>query len=206
VKTTAPLFEIGDPVTTRPFQRVAPVVAEATEDDVTGVARIALFGELLDHLGLVESADRRSLRPIGPGGYTGGECYRPIVELQLAGGDFLSDVSLLQDEATKRLRGSHALPSHTTLYRFVAGADLGRVQRAAAVNRDMLRRAWAMGAAPLPGRLTIDPDATYDAPIVVKPREMSSRLQMSCGLASTARSAERGPCRARLPARAGRSG
>jgi hypothetical protein len=164
VKTTAPLFEIEDPVTTRPFQRVAPVVAEATEDDVTGVARIALFGELLDHLGLVESADRRSLRPIGPGGYTGGECYRPIVELQLAGGDFLSDVSLLQDEATKRLRGSHALPSHTTLYRFVAGADLGRVQRAAAVNRDMLRRAWAMGAAPLPGRLTIDPDATYVTP------------------------------------------
>jgi hypothetical protein len=30
-----------------------------------------------------------------------------------------------------------------------------------AVNRDMLRRAWAMGAAPAPGILTIDPDATY---------------------------------------------
>ena len=32
---------------------------------------------------------------------------------------------------------------------------------AQAVNRDLLRRAWAMGAAPTPGRLTIDPDATY---------------------------------------------
>jgi hypothetical protein len=161
VKTTPTLFEIADPVATRPWRRVAPVVVEATEDDVTGVAGIALFGELLDHLGLVEAADRRNLRPIGPGGYSGGECYRPIVELQLAGGDFLSDVSLLQDEATQRLRGSHALPSHTTLYRFLAGADLGRVQRAMAVNRDMLRRAWAMGAAPAPGILTIDPDATY---------------------------------------------
>jgi len=148
VKNTPMLFEIADPVTTRPFQRVAPVAVEVTEDDVTGVAGIALFGELLDHLGLVDAADRRNLRPIGPGGYTGGECYRPIVELQLAGGDFLSDVSLLQDEATRRLRGSHALPSHTTLFRFLAGADLGRVQRAMAVNRDMLRRAWAMGAAP----------------------------------------------------------
>ena len=29
-----------------------------------------------------------------------------------------------------------------------------------AVNRDMLRRAWATGAAPAPGILTIDPDAT----------------------------------------------
>ncbi len=162
MKTTPTLFDIADTVVTRPRgQRVAQVVTEATEDDVTGVAGIALFGELLDHLGLVEAADRRNLRPIGPGGYTGGECYRPIVELQLAGGDFLSDVSLLGDEATQRLRGSHALPSHTTLYRFVAGADLGRVSRAMATNRDMLRRAWAMGAAPAPGVLTIDPDATY---------------------------------------------
>jgi hypothetical protein len=132
VKSTPALFEIDDMVIARPFQRVAPVVVEATEDDVTGVAGIALFGELLDHLGLVEAADRRGLRPIGPGGYTGGECYRPIVELQLAGGGFISDVSLLQDDATRRLRGSHALPSHTTLYRFLAGADLGRVAKAMA--------------------------------------------------------------------------
>jgi hypothetical protein len=161
VKTTPTLFEIDDMVITQPFQRVAPVVVEATEDDVTGVAGIALFGELLDHLGLVDACDRRNLRPIGPGGYSGGECYRPIVELQLAGGDFICDVSLLEDEATQRLRGSHALPSHTTLYRFLAGADIGRVTKAVGVNRDMLRRAWAMGAAPSPGILTIDPDATY---------------------------------------------
>jgi len=161
VKTTPTLFEIADPVVTSSWQRVAPVVVESTEDDVTGIAGLALFGELLDHLGLVDSADRRGLRPIGPGGYTGGECYRPVVELQLAGGDFISDVSLLKDEATQRLRGSHALPSHTTLYRFLAGADLGRIAKAMAVNRDMLRRAWAMGGAPAPGILTIDPDATY---------------------------------------------
>lgn len=161
MKNTPTLFDIDDMVITRPWHRVAPVLVEATEDDVTGVAGIALFGELLDHLGLVDAADRRGLRPIGPGGYSGGECYRPVVELQLAGGDFISDVSLLAGEATQRLRGSHALPSHTTLYRFLAGADLGRVTKAMAVNRDMLRRAWAMGAAPAPGLLTIDPDATY---------------------------------------------
>jgi hypothetical protein len=161
VNTTAVLFEIEDPVVTRPIQHVAPVVVESGEDHVTGIAGIALFGELLDRLGLVEAADRRVLRPIGPGGFSGGECYRPITELQLCGGDFLSDVSLLEDEATRGLRGNHALPSHTTLYRFLAGADLGRVAKAQAVNRDLLRRAWAMGAAPAPGRLTIDPDATY---------------------------------------------
>ena len=35
------------------------------------------------------------------------------------------------------------------------------MHKAAAVNRAMLRRAWAMGAAPPPGILTIDPDATW---------------------------------------------
>ena len=110
MNSTPLLFDIEDMVVSRPFQRVAPVVVEATEDDVTGVAGIALFGELLDHLGLVQAADRRGLRPIGPGGYTGGECYRPVVELQLAGGDFISDVSLLKDEATQRLRGSKRSP------------------------------------------------------------------------------------------------
>jgi hypothetical protein len=73
----------------------------------------------------------------------------------------LSDRSLLADEATQRLRGEHALASHTTLWRFCAGADLGRASIAAAVNRAMLRRAWAMGARPQPGLLTIDPDATW---------------------------------------------
>jgi len=59
VSTTATSFEIEDPVLAKPSQRLAPEVVEATQDDVTGVANIALFGEPLDHLGLVEVADCR---------------------------------------------------------------------------------------------------------------------------------------------------
>lgn len=161
MNATALRFELDDMIINRPTPAVARPVVTASEDSVTGVAGIVLWGELLDRLGLVGEADRRGLRPIGPGGYTGGECYRAVVEVQLAGGDFLVDRSLLADEATQRLRGEHALASHTTLWRFCSGADLGRAQKAAAVNRAMLRRAWAMGAAPDPGILTIDPDATW---------------------------------------------
>lgn len=161
MNATALAFELDDTIVTRPFPTVAHPVVEASEDSVTGVAGIALWGELLDHLGLVGECDRRSMRPIGHGGYTGGECYRAVVETQLAGGEFLSDRCLLADEATERLRGGHALASHTTLWRFCAGADLGRASKAAVVNRAMLRRAWAMGAAPAPGLLTIDADATW---------------------------------------------
>ena len=108
MQTTPLAFPIKDITIspTRTARRVAPVAVEASEDNVTGVAGLALFGELLDRLGLVEAADSHNLRPIGPGGYTGGECYRALVETQLCGGDFLSDVSLLKDEATLKLRAS----------------------------------------------------------------------------------------------------
>jgi hypothetical protein len=158
VKTTATLFDAGE-IVGRPRRESARVTPTVADEEVTGVAGVALWGPLLDRLNVVEVADRRGLRPIGPGGYSGGECYRALVEVLLAGGDFLSDRSLLAG-ATQRLRGAHRLPSHTTLWRFCAGADLGRAQKAAAVNRTMLARAWAMGAGPPGGLVTIDPDAT----------------------------------------------
>lgn len=158
MNATVALFDAGELIV-RPRREAARVRVEIADEDVTGVAGVALWGPLLDRLGLVEVADARRLRPIGPGGYTGGECYRTLVEVLLAGGEFLSDRSLLEG-ATEQLRGGHAFPSHTTLFRFVAGADLGRVFKAAAVNRTMLARGWAWGAGPDGERITIDPDAT----------------------------------------------
>lgn len=157
---TGLLFDVEDELLGCPARSVPAPVVTASEADLTPVAGVALWGPVLDRLNVVAEADRRALRPIGPGGYTGGECYRALCEIALAGGDFLSDRSLLADPATCALRGSNALPSVSTLWRFLAGADLGRVARAAAVNRAMLRRAWASGAAPQGDRLTIDPDAT----------------------------------------------
>ena len=160
VKDTGLLFEVPDVVLARPTRAVPAPVVSASADDVTPVAGVALWGPLLDRLNVVEEADRRGLRPIGAGGYSGGTCYRALSEVLLAGGDFLSDRSLIADPATAALRGDVALPSVPTLWRFLAGADLGRVAKAATVNRVMLRRAWAAGAAPAGPRLTIDPDAT----------------------------------------------
>ena len=160
VNDTGLLFDVEDELLARPARSVPTPVVAASEEDLTPVAGVALWGPLLDRLNVVAEADRRGLRPIGPGGYTGGECYRALAEILLAGGDFLSDRSLLADPATTALRGGNGLPSVSTLWRFLAGADLGRVTKAAAINRVMLRRAWASGAAPEGDRLTIDPDAT----------------------------------------------
>jgi hypothetical protein len=68
----------------------------------------------------------------------------------LASGDFLSDRALLADPATTALRGGNALPSvfkSAARWRFLAGADLGRVTKAAATNRALLSRAWAAAMA-----------------------------------------------------------
>jgi hypothetical protein len=160
VNTTGLLFEVEDAVLARPAGSVPTPLVAASGEDLTPVAGAVLWGPLLDRLNVVAEADRRGLRPIGPGGYTGGQCYRALTEILLAGGDFLSDRTLLADPATVTLRGANALPSVSTLWRFLAGADLGRVAKAAATNRVMLRRAWVAGAAPDGDRLTIDPDAT----------------------------------------------
>jgi hypothetical protein len=160
VNDNALLFEVPGTLASRPVESSPRVHVEAGEDSLTPTAGVALWGPLLDRLGVVGEADCRALRPIGPGGFSGGECYRALIEVQLAGGDFISDRAVLADHATATLRG-RPLPSTSTLWRFLAGADLGRVSKAAAVNRTMLARAWALGAAPPPGRLTIDVDATF---------------------------------------------
>lgn len=160
---TAPKLAAGFedmPVRSKPAVSVPNPKVSASEDSVTPAAGVALWGPFLDRLNVVDESDRRGVRPIGPGVYTGGECYRALIEILLAGGEFIADRSMLSDEATKQLRGDHALPSHPTMWRFLAGAGLGRVMKMQAVNREMMRRAWAMGAVPEQGILTIDPDAT----------------------------------------------
>lgn len=154
------LFEVEEPVAARPVGGVPKPVVEASEDDVTGVSGAALWGPLLDRLDVVGVADAVGLRPIGPNGYTGGQCLRALVETLLAGGDFHTDVDLLRGQATEALRGSHALPSHDTLWRFCRGADLGRCAKAGKVLRTLIGRSWTLGGAPPKGVLTIDPDAT----------------------------------------------
>lgn len=80
MNATALAFELDDTIVKRPFPVVAHSVVEASEESVTGVAGIAgiaLWGELLDHLGLVGECDRRSLAPSGPAATPAGSATGP---------------------------------------------------------------------------------------------------------------------------------
>ncbi len=71
MNTTATLFDAGGLIK-RPRRRSASVDVKVGDDKVTGVGGVVLWGPMLDRLNLVGVADERQLRPIGPGGYTGG--------------------------------------------------------------------------------------------------------------------------------------
>ena len=76
--------------------------------------------------------------PNRPGWLWRGRVYPGrLMGISIAGGNFLADRSLLADPATAALRGSNRLPSVPTLWRFLTGADLGRVAQARAVDRTM---------------------------------------------------------------------
>lgn len=169
VTVAGQLFETDEPDRTRPVEAVPKVTVEASQDDLTPVAGAALWGPLLDRVNLVDIGDRARLRQVGPTGISGGECLRALCETMLAGGDFISDVSLLADPATQQLRGGRHLPSHDTLWRFCDDADIGTVTRAAGANRVLLERLVSLAQRADPGKLdsmfddgvvTVDPDAT----------------------------------------------
>lgn len=65
-----------------------------------------MWGPLLDRLNVIAEADRRGLGGIGPGGYSGGQCYRALTEVLLADGDFLWD-RVVAGPATAALRGDN---------------------------------------------------------------------------------------------------
>ena len=67
MNATGLLFEVDDPVLACPVRSVPTPVVTASEEDLTPVAGVALWGPLLDRLNVVAEADRRGLRPIGPG-------------------------------------------------------------------------------------------------------------------------------------------
>jgi hypothetical protein len=72
VNATGLLFEVEDVVLARPVRPVPTPVVTASEEDLTPVAGVGLWGPLLDRLNVVAEADRRGLRPIGPGGTPAG--------------------------------------------------------------------------------------------------------------------------------------
>ncbi len=82
-----------------------------------------------------------------------------LVASALAGGDCIDDADVLRTGGTDRVLGC-VVKAPSTLGTFLRSFRWGHVRQLDRVSRELLARAWAAGAGPGDGPLTIDLDST----------------------------------------------
>ena len=94
-----------------------------------------------------------------PGRANTGDKMMTLVASALAGGDCIDDADVLRAGGTARVLGFTA-KAPSTLGTFLRSFSWGHVRQLDRVGRELLARAWAAGAGPGDGPLTIDLDST----------------------------------------------
>src|SRR6266508_6711215 len=130
-------------------------------DDARQVADAGLLlpATLAEHLGLRELVERWLDLGAKPGRANVGDKVLTLVFSALAGGDCIDDANALRAGGTSRVLGFTAKAA-STLGTFLRSFRWGHVRQLDRVSRELLRRAWAAGAGPGTGPLTIDLDST----------------------------------------------
>ena len=132
-----------------------------TFDDDHAVANAGLIApaSLAEHLGLRELFDELVDLGKAPGHANVGLKAMTLVHSALSGGDCIDDADRMRVAATPAVLG-HAVRAPSTLGTFLRSFTWGHVAQLDEVLDEALRRAWAAGAAPDDGPVTIDVDST----------------------------------------------
>ena len=94
-----------------------------------------------------------------PGRANPGDKLLTLVASALAGGDCIADADVLRNGGTASAIGC-VVKAPSTLRTFLRSFRWGHVRQLDRVSRELLARAWAAGAGPGDGPLTIDLDST----------------------------------------------
>ena len=94
-----------------------------------------------------------------PGRANTGDKMMTLVASALAGGDCIDDADVLRAGGTASVLGC-VVKAPSTLGTFLRSFRWGHVRQLDRVSRELLARAWAAGAGPGDGPLTIDLDST----------------------------------------------
>ena len=134
---------------------------QITFDDHRLVANAGLLlpATLALHLSLPELVDRRLDLGNAPGRANPGDKVTTLVASALAGGDCIDDADVLRTGGTAGVIGC-VVKAPSTLGTFLRSFRWGHVRQLDRVSRELLARAWAAGAGPGDGPLTIDLDST----------------------------------------------
>ena len=134
---------------------------QITFDDHRLVANAGLLlpATLALHLGLPQLVDRHLDLGDAPGRANPGDKISTLVTSALAGGDCIDDADALRTGRTACTLGC-VVKEPSTLGTFLHSFRWGHVRQLDRVSREPLARAWAAGAGPGDGPLTIDLDST----------------------------------------------
>ena len=122
-------------------------------------AGLILPATLALHLGLPQLVQERLDLGNAPGRANMGDNIVTLVASALAGGDCIDDADVLRTGGTASALGC-VVKAPSTLGTFLRSFRWGQVRQLDRVSRELLARAWAAGAGPGDGPLTIDLDST----------------------------------------------
>ena len=129
------------------------------DEHLVADAGLVLPATLAQHLGLRELVDEHLDLGSAAGRANVGDKLLTLVMSALAGGDCIDDTDALRAGGTGRVLG-FTVKAASTLGTFLRSFSWGHVRQLDRVSRELLARAWAAGAGPGDGPLTIDLDST----------------------------------------------
>jgi hypothetical protein len=129
-------------------------------DDTHAIANAGLLpATLAQRLGLEAVVDARVDLGGRPGAHRPGRKVLTLIHAIIAGADCIDDADLLRTGSTAHVLG-HRVMAPSTLGTFLRGFTFGHVRQLDRVAETVLARAWAGGAGPGDGPMTIDVDST----------------------------------------------
>jgi DDE family transposase len=130
-------------------------------DDTHAIANAGLLlpATLAERLGIQQTAD--ALIDLGdrPGAHRPGRKLLTLVHALLVGGDCIDDADVLRCGQTASVLG-HRVMAPSTLGTFLRSFTFGHVRQLDRLTEQILTRAWAAGAGPGDGPMTMDLDST----------------------------------------------
>ena len=142
-----------------PLERPDRIHVAFDDHRLVANAGLLLPASLALRLGLGELVDKHVDLGDAPGRANVGDKMLTLVASALAGGDCIDDADALRSGGTGRVLGC-VVKAPSTLGTFLRSFRWGHVRQLDRVSRELLARAWAAGAGPGDGPLTIDLDST----------------------------------------------
>jgi hypothetical protein len=130
-------------------------------DDAHAVANAGLVlpAILADRLGIEAVVDELVDLGDRPGHHRPGRKVLTLVHALVAGGDCIDDADVLRTGSTAAVLG-HRVMAPSTLGTFLRSFTFGHIRQLDRVAETVLARAWAAGAGPGDGPMTVDVDST----------------------------------------------